>query len=174
MIETITQTFSILNFDALLSILTILAYFIVTIGLQKFINRHGIKQRVSKQRRVKIVRLSKLFIGLVTIFVLFLIWGLDINDIWVFSTLVFGFIGVAVFAVWSLLSNVLAAYILFFSEPFQVGDIIVLKDGNDSIKGEVKDMTTFYIKIKLEDGGIAHIPNNLTFQKTIIKYAPPL
>lgn len=170
MIETITQTFNILNLDVLLSILIIFAYIFVTIGIQKVINRQGIKQRISKQRRIKIVRLSKLFIGFTAVFVLVLIWGLDVNDIWVFSSLVFGFIGVAVFAVWSILSNVLAAYILFFSEPFQVGDIIILKDGNDSIKGEVKDMTTFYIKIQLEDGGIANIPNNLTFQRTIIKY----
>ncbi len=100
-----------------------------------------------------------------------MIWGLNMKDLWVISSVILGFIGAALFAVWSLLSNVLAAYILFFSKPFDIGDFIILQDGGDSIKGEIINMTTFYVKIKLEDGGIAMIPNNMTFQKTIIKYS---
>lgn len=170
MIETITSTFNILNLEILLSILALCAYLIIILGLQKIINRQAIKQHLSKSRRVKIIRLSKFFVGIGTLFFLFLVWGLNVKDIWVFSSVVLGFIGVSVFAVWSLLSNVLAGYILFFSQPFQIGDIIVIKEGSDPIKGEVNDMTTFYVKIKLEDNTIAIIPNNLIFQKTIIKY----
>lgn len=170
MIETIAKTLNFLNLEVLLSVLALLGYVVIIVGLQKIINRQGIKQHMPIYRRIKILRLSKLFIGLMTAFVIILIWGLNIKDIWVFSSLLLGFIGVAVFAVWSLLSNVLAAYILFFSEPFQVGDIIVIKDGENTIKGEVNDMTTFYVKIKIEDNAIANVPNNLIFQKTIIKY----
>lgn len=170
MIEIATKTFNFFNLETLLSLSVLFAYIIIIIGLQKIINRQGIRQRVPKHRRVKILRLSKLFIGSITFLIIFLIWGLNIKDIWVFSSILFGFLGAALFAVWSLLSNVLAAYILFFSEPFQVGDMIIFKDGEDTIKGEVNDMTTFYVKIKLEDNAIANIPNNLIFQKTIIKY----
>lgn len=170
MIETVINIFNFINLDIALSILAILTYFFITIGLQKTINRHGIKQHVPKARRVKIIRLSKLFVGILTLFILILIWGLNINDIWVFSSVLLGFIGIAIFAAWSLLSNIFAAYVLFFCEPFQIGDTIMLNDSDNSIKGEVIDMTTFYVKLKLADESIANIPNNITFQKTVIKY----
>jgi small-conductance mechanosensitive channel len=168
MIETIVKIFTVINLDIVLSILAILFYIIVTLGLQKIMNRKGLKQSLPKPSRIKIIRLSKQLIGILTIFVLILIWGLDINDIWVFSSVVLGFIGVAIFATWSLLSNIFAAYILFFTEPFQIGDTILSVEGDNSIKGEVCDMTTFYIKIKLEDGSIGNIPNNVILQKAII------
>lgn len=170
MIEAIINIFNFINLDIVLSILAIIIYIFITIGLQKAINRHGLKHNVSKGRRIKIIRLSKLFLGILTLFLLTLIWGLNIQDIWVFSSVILGFIGIAIFAAWSLLSNIFAAYILFFSEPFQVGDTILISDGNHSIKGEVIDITTFYVKLKLADDSIASIPNNLTFQRTIIKY----
>lgn len=170
MAEAAINIFSLIKIDAILSILAVLVYLILIAILSRAINKYGIKKHIAKGKRVKIIRLSRLFLGLITVLILTLIWGLNASDIWIFGSVVFGFLGIAVFAVWSLLSNIFAAYVLFFSEPFQTGDFIIFKDGDNSIKGEVIDMTTFYVKVRLEDGCIANIPNNVTFQKVIIKY----
>lgn len=161
---------TIFDIDFILTILIIILYFVSAKTTKKLITKYGTKRQFTRTQRIKLVRLAKFFLIIIFLLVLTLVWGLNMKDIWVLGSVVLGFIGVAVFAVWSLLSNVLAAYILFFSEPFQIGDFVILKDGDNSIKGEITNMTTFYVKIKLEDGGIANIPNNVTFQKILIKY----
>lgn len=169
--ESFTNNFlNLFNIDLVLTIIVIAFYFIVMRTIKKLIKKVGTKRHMTKAQRVKFVRIARLFLGIFSILILTLIWGLNIKDIWVFSSVVLGFVGVAIFALWSILSNVIAAYIIFFSEPFQIGDTILLKDGSDSLKGEIIGMTTFYIKLRLDDGGIGIIPNNLTFLKTVIKY----
>lgn len=161
----------IFDIDIILTTLIIVFYFVSTRMLKKFITKYGTKRQIPRSQRIKLIRMSKFFLSIFCILILTMIWGLNMKDLWLLSSVILGFVGVAVFAVWSLLSNVLAAYILFFSEPFQIGDSIILKDGDNSIKGEIMNMTTFYIKVKLEDNGLAIIPNNVTFQKIIIKYS---
>lgn len=161
----------VLDIDIIFTTLIIVLYFVLASALKKFITKYGKQRQIPRSQRIKLARLSKFILGILCILLLIMVWGLNMKDLWLVSSVILGFIGVAVFAVWSLLSNVLAAYILFFSEPFQIGDLIILKDGDNSIKGEVMHMTTFYVKLKLEDGGLANIPNNITFQKIIIKYA---
>lgn len=163
------KAFNIFNIDIVLTVLIIVLYFICARMMKKVLTKYSTHRNMSRVQRIKLLRLSRFFLGIFAVLILTLIWGLNMKDIWVVSSVIFGFIGVAIFAVWSLLSNVLAAYILFFSEPFQIGDTIILKDGDNSIQGEIISMTTFYIKVKQEDGSIANIPNNLTFQKVVIK-----
>lgn len=157
------------NIDIILTVLIIIFYFVSARALKKYITKYGKKRQFTRSQRIKLVRLLKFFLSIGFILILTLVWGLNMKDIWVLGSVILGFIGVAVFAVWSLLSNVLAAYILFFSEPFQIGDFVILKDGDNSIEGEVMNMTTFYVKVKLDNGAIANIPNNVTFQKILIK-----
>ncbi|WP_372973901.1 mechanosensitive ion channel family protein, partial [Muriicola sp.] len=50
---------------------------------------------------------------------LVLIWGVNIRELGLILSSIFAVIGVALFAQWSILSNVTAGIILFFSFPFK-------------------------------------------------------
>jgi small-conductance mechanosensitive channel len=76
-------------------------------------------------------------------------------------------VGIAFFASWSLLSNITASLIIFFSAPFKIMDSIKIIDGDNSIQGEVIDMTMFNLYIKNVNGKIISYPNNLIIQKPV-------
>lgn len=70
------------------------------------------------------------------------------------------------------LNNLIASYIFSFSNTFKVGDYILLKNGQDSIQGQIIAQNFFNVKIKQYDGSITLIPSNLFFEAIIIKYSP--
>lgn len=98
---------------------------------------------------------------------LILIWGVDIGLI--FSS-VFAVIGIAFFAQWSILSNITAGIILFFSFPFKIGDRIKIMDKDIDLPGEVyliEDIRAFHIHLRRTNGELFTYPNNLMLQKAV-------
>lgn len=94
------------------------------------------------------------------------IWNVSFKEIF-FSF--FAIAGVALFANWSILSNITASVILFFNFPFKIGSRITIKDKDDSVTGEVKDITFFAILIKTADGNLVSYPNNVAITKAIVQ-----
>ena len=68
---------------------------------------------------------------------------------------------VAFFAVWSVLSNLFCAILIFTTSPFRVGDLIEVLEGGDKpgVKGRVLDINLVYTTL-LEEGqdGDEHEP----------------
>lgn len=87
----------------------------------------------------------------------------------VFASSLFAIIGVAMFAQWSILSNITASVIIFFNFPARVGDTIKIIDGDNSIEGTIKEITLFQVELKDSDGNLIIYPNNLLLQKPIVK-----
>ncbi len=101
---------------------------------------------------------------LLSVFLLALIWGVDMRGVWVFSAGFFGLVGIAFFAVWSILSNITAGIVLFFRFPFRIGDRISFPEIGD-VGGKIVDITLFYIVLEQDDGTRATVPNNVAIQK---------
>ncbi|WP_155839638.1 mechanosensitive ion channel family protein [Aquimarina latercula] len=76
-------------------------------------------------------------------------------------------LGVGFFAQWSILSNLTASAILFFSHPLRIGDRIKVLDKDFDWSGEVKDITGFYLFMKTDDGKNITIPTSIIMQKGI-------
>lgn len=94
--------------------------------------------------------------------------GLEYSQISIFLSSVFAVIGVALFAQWSILSNITASLIIFFGFPYRVGDKIRIIDKDDDICGVIEEITLFHVLIKREDELITY-PNTLILQKGVIK-----
>ncbi len=103
--------------------------------------------------------------SIILIAALILIWGVNVRDLWVSVAGILAMVAVAFFAVWSLVGNILAGLILYFTTPFRINDTIeVVPDG---VKGRVLAINTFYTVILEEDDNYVNIPNSLFFQKYI-------
>ena len=72
-------------------------------------------------------------------------------------------------AQWSLLSNITASIIIFFSYPARIGDTIRVVDGDNSVEGKIIDITLFQVLIETRKGETVNYPNNLIVQKPLIK-----
>lgn len=110
----------------------------------------------------RLLTLSSLFVsGLV----LLLIWDVNLKHVWVSLTGLLALIAVAFFAVWSLVGNILAGVILYFTAPFKIDDTIMVLP--DEVGGTVLAINTFYTVLIDEDKNYVNIPNSLFFQKYV-------
>jgi len=85
-----------------------------------------------------------------------------------FVTSILTVIGVAFFAQWSILSNITAGIIVFFSSPFRIGDTIKILDKDYPIEAKIVDIKSFYTLLKTAEGEQISLPNNLLLQKGIV------
>lgn len=132
------------------------------------IHKYGKSKGVSLYR---IKYISKTITIVSTIFYLILlanISGLEYSQVSIFLSSVFAVIGVALFAQWSILSNITASLIIFFGFPYRVGDKIKVIDRDDDVSGEIEEITLFHVMIRREQELITY-PNNLILQKGVIK-----
>lgn len=104
-----------------------------------------------------------------------LVWGVNYKDLGVLLSSVFAVIGVALFAQWSILSNITAGVIIFFSFPFKIGNTIRILDkelgGAESSELEVlviEDIRAFHLHLRKTNGEILTYPNNLVLQKGVV------
>jgi len=73
-------------------------------------------------------------------------------------------IAIGFFAIWSILSNIVAGIIIYSINPFKINDTIVLVE--KEVSGKVIDIGLIYTKLKDTDG-ILTIPNNIFFQQVV-------
>ena len=130
----------------------------------------GLKE-VSNKRLFYIIKFFNIIVYLSLFIVLATIWGVEFNGLMVFLSSVFAVIGVALFAQWSILSNLTASIIIFFTFPARVGDRVKVLDGDDTVIGEIKEITPFQIEIKDDEGNLILYPNSMFLQKPIVKLA---
>ena len=95
------------------------------------------------------------------------LFGANWGDIAVVFSSVFAIIGIALFAVWSILSNVTSGIIMFFSFPYKVGDKVEIHDKDYPIKAIIEDIRAFHLHLRLDNGDLITYPNNMMLQKAV-------
>lgn len=98
-----------------------------------------------------------------------LVWDITFSGLSVYLASIFTIVGVALFANWSILSNVTSSLIIFFTSPFKIGSQIMVMDKDFPIKGTVMDINFFTVQILNEEGHMVSYPNNLALQKPIMQ-----
>lgn len=101
--------------------------------------------------------------------------GVSATVLW---TALSGFVAVAAvafFAMWSVLSNLLCAVLIYTIGPFRIGDIVELVDTLDKpgVKGRVTAinlMFTTLIEMPEHGGALVQVPNSQFFQKSVRRW----
>ncbi|MFV0418983.1 MAG: mechanosensitive ion channel family protein [Dysgonomonas sp.] len=133
----------------------------------KIIHKYAILTLKSEPRTLHIVSVINMLINICCILLLAIIWGVRPQNMLVTMSSIFAVIGVAMFAQWSLLSNITAGIIMFFTTPFRVGDFIHIMDKDTPIKATIENILTFHTYLRTEDGELIVIPNSLFLQKIV-------
>ncbi|MCI8208685.1 hypothetical protein AUC61_03980 [Pseudomonas sp. S25] len=101
--------------------------------------------------------------------------GVSATVLW---TALSGFVAVAAvafFAMWSVLSNLLCAVLIYTIGPFRIGDVVELVDTLDKpgVKGRVLEinlMFTTLIEPAEAGGALVQVPNSQFFQKSVRRW----
>ncbi|RTE66146.1 mechanosensitive ion channel family protein [Amphritea opalescens] len=150
----------------------IAAYILALRFINRHINRLGELKGTDAYRLKYIAKTLNIALTLLFFTLLTLILGIQYAQLSVFLSSVFAIIGVAMFAQWSILSNITASLIIFFGFPYRVGDFIKIVDKDDDIRGIVDEITLFHVIIRRQ-GEIITYPNTLILQKAVIKFDHP-
>lgn len=153
--------------ELLFTIVLLVIMILMILLTKRAIRRFGFVRSIEVNRRKVIFYLSYLFIYGIAAAILAVIWGVDLKQFTVFISSVLAVLGVGFFAQWSILSNLTASVILFFSHPVRLGDRIRILDKDFDWTGEVKDITGFYLFMTTDDGRNITLPTSLVIQKGI-------
>ena len=153
--------------EEIATLVVVLLYIILRISIAKVVKRFAQLNEVLEHRTNLIIKYINLLLGILALISITIIWGVKKDQILLFISSVFAVVGVASFAQWSILSNITAGIILFFSYPFKIGDKIKIHDKEYPIEGEIEDIKAFYVVLKTSDGEMVTYPNNLLMQKGI-------
>ncbi len=150
---------------ALLSMAVI--YVFVKSLIKRVVRKIGQEKRIALRRVQYVQFILTIFWTIITLAILGVITGFSYKDVGLIFTSIFAVLGVALFAQWSILSNVTASVIVFFFFPYHVGDHVKVIDGEDTIEGVILEITLFHVILKFEDTHITY-PNSLVFQKAVV------
>jgi len=145
---------------------------IVFLAIVSFISKKAVK-KIGKSSDINVARVTliKRYVNVTLFFIALLIEafiiGFDVSDLAVVFSSVFAVIGIALFAIWSILSNVTSGIIMFFSFPYKVGDKIEIHDKDYPLQGIIEDIRAFQLHLRLDNGDLTTYPNNLMLQKAV-------
>lgn len=136
-------------------------------SLIKVIKKTAAITHILDRRRNLVIKYMSILISILTVISLLVVWGVKAHNVIAAMSAVVTVIGIAFFAQWSILSNITAGMIVFFSFPFRIGDYIKIDDADYSVEGEILDIRAFHTLIRSANGIITTYPNNLLLQKAV-------
>jgi small-conductance mechanosensitive channel len=165
--------------DSMMSKLVLVAicmlfFYLATKLLNKVTHDRSVRRAFGDLQLRYITRLMN--IGMVFLFMVTacLIFGFGYSEISVFLSSIFAVAGIALFAQWSILSNITASMIIFFGFPYRVTDRIKILDKDDDISGVIVEISMFHVILQRDDGNLITYPNTLILQKAVLKIEHPL
>lgn len=149
------------------TVIIIVALYVLQFILRKTAQRVGTRADLHVARIQLMNKYISGTIGLLAVFLLALVWGVEARDVTLVFSSVFAIIGVALFAFWSVLSNITAGVILFFSFPYRIGNRIKIHDKDLPVEAVIEDIRAFHLHLRTAEGELITYPNNLILQKAV-------
>lgn len=150
------------------TLIIIIVLLVVQYVLKKTANRVGKRQDMNIARTRLMFRYINFLMLFIAIFLLMIAWGFKFRELALVFSSVFAVIGIGLFAIWSILSNVTSGVIMFFSFPYKIGDKIRIHDDKDeSLEGIIEDIKAFHLHLRTMEGELITYPNNLILQKAV-------
>ncbi|WP_414828597.1 mechanosensitive ion channel domain-containing protein [Alteromonas sp. H39] len=124
--------------------------------------------RVKSSSALKGLFVARVIAGVVTFAGVLMAWGVDFSGLLVLSTSIITLTGVALFASWSLISNITAYFILLTNVTYRRGNGIRILDGDNFVEGVIADINPFSTRLVTADRETILYPNNLILTRPVL------
>jgi small-conductance mechanosensitive channel len=143
----------------------LLAYFLMTRFAFPRIEK-GVEQgKFKSSAAIKAFHVVRLLAGIVIAVVLIIVWGVDFSGLLLLSTSIITLTGIALFASWSILSNITAYFVLLLHQAYRRGNYIRVIDADNYIEGYISEVNVFNTRLITEDREVVIYPNNLLISR---------
>jgi MscS family membrane protein len=153
--------------EIIYSVVLLIILFIIRTIIVITVEKIGQKSGTTEARASLIGRYVTVLFVLIALLIEAFILGANTQDITLVFSSVFAVIGIALFAIWSILSNVTSGVIMFFSFPYKVGDKIKIHDKDYPVEAIIEDIRAFQLILREDNGDLVTYPNNLILQKAV-------
>lgn len=150
------------------TLVMLLVYVLVTKWTLPRIEKKIDESNLKSPEVLRAYHIIRLVVGILTLAVILIAWGIDFSGLLVISTSLITLTGVAFFASWSLLSNITAYFLLLFQTSFRRGNFIRVLDADNYVEGFITEINLFNTKLITEDREIIVYPNNLILTRPSI------
>lgn len=151
-----------------LSVLAFLAYIIISRRLVPVIYNLLAGNRMRPEMNKRALVVCHILLLLLLMVLLSIIWGVDIRGLLVLASSIIAVAGVALFASWSLISNVTAFFILLGQKDFAEGSKVRIIDGNNSLEGDISEIHLFNTVLTTKEQERIIYPNNLIISRPVV------
>lgn len=159
--------FETYQFELISTAILLLVVLIIRGLSHTVVKRIGKKSGINAARITLICRYITVTLLIIALSIEAAILGVEFQDLTVILSSVFAVIGIGLFAIWSILSNVTSGIIMFFSFPYKVGDKIKIHDNDFPVDAVIEDIRAFHLHLRKDDGDLVTYPNNLILQKAV-------
>ena len=135
--------------------------------IRKAAKRYGARLGKSAERVRHVRSIIGGVLNVIFVVAIALMWGVQPKNLVVTLSSVLAFVGVAMFAQWSMVSSLTAGVIMFFSAPFHAGNSIRIIDKDCPLEAVIEHVGAFYTHLRTTQGELVIIPNNLFLQKVV-------
>ena len=153
--------------EILSSFITLVIILVLKFISAKTIRKIGKISELHQARTRLVVKYASFGLTILGAVALIFIWGVNVKELALVFSSVFAILGVALFATWSILSNITAGIILFFYFPFKIGDRIRIQDKDFLEEAIIEDIKAFHVHLVTDEGELITYPNNLMLQKGV-------
>lgn len=151
--------------NLLATLVILVIYLLCTRWVIPRVEKNIASTKLKSASAVKGLFVARTLLVLITIAFILLVWGIDFSGLLVLSTSILTLTGVALFASWSLLSNITSFFILLTNVSYKRGNFIRIIDGDNYIEGLISDVGPFATRLITENKEIVLYPNNLILNR---------
>ncbi len=148
--------------------LTVVLLFPLLVRLQIKIFNKTVRGRVDPHRKQRAQFLLKVLLAFVLLCLLLVFWGIELRGLLVIGSSLFAMLGVALFAGWSLLSNLTSFLLMFVQNDCRVGYWVKVIDGANFVEGRIVEMGFMNVVLEHVDGHKVLYPNNLFVTRPVM------
>ena len=148
--------------------LVLLIYLAMSRKLLPKLETNIVKSKLKSNSAIKGLFAARVIVATVSLALLFLAWGIDFSGLLVLSTSIITVTGVALFASWSLISNITAYFILLTNVAYRRGNFVRILDGDNFIEGVIADVGPFSTRLLTVERETLMYPNNLILTRPVL------
>ena len=148
--------------------LVLLIYLAMSRKLLPKLETNIVKSKLKSNSAIKGLFAARVIVATVSLALLLLAWGIDFSGLLVLSTSIITVTGVALFASWSLISNITAYFILLTNVAYRRGNYVRILDGDNFIEGVIADVGPFCTRLLTAERETLMYPNNLILTRPVL------
>ena len=148
--------------------LVLLIYLAMSRKLLPKLETNIVKSKLKSNSAIKGLFAARVIVATVSLALLLLAWGIDFSGLLVLSTSIITVTGVALFASWSLISNITAYFILHTDVAYRRGNYVRILDGDNFIEGVIADVGPFSTRLLTAERETLMYPNNLILTRPVL------